>query len=156
MTKPRGLRRIAKLYGMVEEVRALQARASAAAVFEVERAVERLKEAEQEGIEMGRAGLERGSRVEAVSANASAVNDRERYKLLARLKVERQLAYEAAVELHRESRVELRQIEGLVERTRLKEDAETERRAQLASDDRFLSLREWMRARQASLSGGDM
>jgi hypothetical protein len=57
---------------------------------------------------------------------------------------ERRVALEAAVEAHLASRVEARQVEGLLERVRVREKREAERRAQAESDDRFLSRRSWL------------
>jgi hypothetical protein len=137
------LKRLAKLYGMVEDLNAMQVKAAAASVFEVERAAEDLAARRLEGAAAGRAGLARGSRLEALSVEKSAVRDEARAELLARLGAERRVLLEAAVETHRESRVEARQVDGLVERTRETEELERDRREQRESDDRFLSRRSW-------------
>jgi len=144
-----GLSRLARLYGMVERLNAMQARAAAASVFEVERAAERLERERQEEMNTGREAMVRGSRVEQIAAENRAKLDAERREALTRMKAERQLLYDEAAETHRESRIELRQIDGMVERTRAAAETEAERRAQHAADDRYLSRREWMRARTA-------
>jgi hypothetical protein len=119
-------------------------KAAAAAVYEVEHAQEELVARRLEGAAEGRAGLERGSRMESLAAEQSAIQDRARAELLVRMGAERRVALEAAVEAHLASRVEARQVEGLLERVRVREKREAERRAQAESDDRFLSRRSWL------------
>jgi hypothetical protein len=123
----------------------MQVKAAAAAVFEVERAVEEIALRREQGVSAGRLGLAHGSRLEALAAEKSAINDEARAELLVKVGTERRGLLEAAVERHRESRMEAKQVDGLVERARAAEDAERERRAQAESDDRFLSRREWLR-----------
>jgi len=140
------LKRLAKLYGMVVDLNAMQMKAAAAAVFEVRQASEELVARRFESAAEGRAGLARGSRLEALAAEKVAIKEEARANLLARLEAERQVRFEAAVAAHRESRVEAGQVKGLVERVRVKEECARDRRAQAESDDRFLSRREWLRS----------
>jgi hypothetical protein len=140
-----GLARLARLYGMVERLNAMQARAAASAVFEVDRAVERLAHESQKEMVAGREAMERGSRIEQIAAENRMKLDEARREALTRLKAERQLHYELAAETHRESRMESRQIDGMADRAREAADVESARREQHAADDRYLSRREWMR-----------
>ncbi len=139
------MKRLEKLYAVVESRYALEVKAAAAAVFEVERAQEQLAARRLESAAEGRAGLERGSRLESLAAEKSAMHDDARAALLARMAAERRTQLDAAVEAHQASRVEARQAEGLLERARVREKREAERRAQAESDDRFLSRRSWLR-----------
>jgi hypothetical protein len=139
------LKRLAKLYGMVEGLHALEVKAAAASVFEVDRALESLTMRRLEGAVGGRDGVARGSRVEALSAEKSAEQDRARAELLARVAQERRLQLEAAVLAHRESRMETRQIDGLAGRLLTEAELERDRRDQAESDDRFVSRQIWMR-----------
>ena len=148
MAGARGLKRLAKLYGMVEDLHAMQVKAAAAAVFEVERAEREMVARRLAGAAEGRAGLERGSRLEALSAEKSAMRDEARAELLARVSVERRALLDAALEAHRESRMEAAQVEGLAQRVRASEEWERERRAQAESDDRYLSRRAWLSAKE--------
>ncbi len=148
MRSARGLKRLSKLYGLVENLKVMQVKAAASAVFEVERATDELTARRMRGAEEGRAGLERGSRLESLAEEQSASKDEARAELLTRLGAERRLELEAAVEAHRESRMEARQVDGLVERVRAREELERDRRAQRESDDRFLSRREWLRGKE--------
>lgn len=142
-----GLKRLEKLFVMMEDLRALQMRVATGAVVEVDRALTRLSEVqEREGSE-ARVGLEQGSRVELMAAEESAAKEKERRELLLRLREERVEARDAAAEAHRESRVELRQVEGIVERRREQQAMLDGRREQNASDDRFLARRAWLEAR---------
>jgi hypothetical protein len=142
-----GLKRLAKLYGMVENLHAMQVRAAAGAVDEVERAAQQMSVVKRDEVSQGRAALARGSRVESMAVERTATANEVRRMLLERIRAERRLTHEVALDAHRMSRLELRQIEGIVERVERKQDVVTERRAQGTMDDRFLSRREWMRAR---------
>ena len=148
-----GLKRLAKLYGMVETLHAMRVKAASGAVDEVERVTERLGVARRDEVSLAQAALERGSRVESMAAERTAAAGEVRRMLLARMRVERTVVYEAEVEAHRVSRLELRQIDGIVVRTQKKEQAKEERRAQEISDDRYLSRREWMRAKETRERG---
>lgn len=127
----------------------MQVKASAAAVFEVERAVQDLAARRVQGVAEGRAGLARGSRLEALAEDLGSAKDKLRAEMLARVGAERRVRLEAAIEAHRGSRVESRQVDGLVERVKASAQLEDERRAQAESDDRFLSRREWLRAHRS-------
>ena len=144
----RGLKRVAKLFAMVEDLNAMQVKAAAAAVFEVERAAEELAAARMRGAAEGRAGLARGSRVEALSSDQSASKDVARAELLGRLEAERRSTLTTLVEIHRVSRIEARQVEGLIERLEINEATQRDRQTQAESDDRYLSRRAWMRSKQ--------
>ncbi len=138
---------------MMEDLRAMQVRVASGAIVEVDRALSRLAESqEREGAE-ARAGLEHGSRVESIAAEESAGTEKERRELLLRMRLERQAVRDVAVEVHRESRVELRQVEGIVERRRQEQTLVDGRREQSASDDRFLARRAWLHSRKVELGG---
>lgn len=143
-----GLKRLAKLYEMVENLHAMRVRAAAGAVEEVERAAAQLHMVSRDEASQGRAGLARGSRVESISTERTAGADAIRRGLLGRMRAERIMVHESALAAHRMSRIELRQMDRIVERIQEKIDIETERRAQGTSDDRFLSRREWMKAKE--------
>lgn len=143
-----GLRRLAKLYGMVENLHALEVRAAAGAVAEVERAAAQLKATRQAEVKEGRAGLARGSRVEAMAAdNAEALHAASRLRM-GQLKRERDHAHDAAAAAHRTSRLEKRQIDGVVERVEAAAAMMAGRKAQGTSDDRFLSRRAWTQTKE--------
>lgn len=147
MGRAGGLQRLGKLYGMVEKLNAMQVKAASAAVFEVERASCELVARRAQGAADGRAGLARGSRLEALSVEKSAQQDAARAELLAKAGAERRVRLEAALAAHRESRMEALQVDGLAERVREDEELAYARRAQAESDDRFLSRREWLRSK---------
>jgi hypothetical protein len=141
-----GLKRLAKLYGLVEQRNAMQVRAAAGAMHEVERAVEHLALSRHAELSTGRTALAQGSRVELMAAETTAAAHAQKRTLLAKLRIERRLVHEHAVLEHRASRMERRQIDGVVERSRAAAEVEMERRAQGTADDRFLTRREWTRA----------
>jgi hypothetical protein len=143
-----GLKRLAKLYGMVENLHAMQLRAAAGAVDEVDEATARMHATRRDEVSQGRLALAHGSRVESMAVEKTAAANEARHKVLGRMKVERKDQHAAAGAAHRASRMERRQIDGVVERARVAAELEGERRAQGTSDDRFLSRREWMRAKE--------
>jgi hypothetical protein len=61
---------------------------------------------------------------------------------------ERTQALSQAVETHRESRKELRQLERVIDQASALERREADRRAQAEGDDRFLARRAWLDARK--------
>jgi hypothetical protein len=146
-TAATGLKRLAKLYGMVENLHAMQVRAAAGDVDEVDQAVSQLSAVKRDEVRQGRVALARGSRVESMAAERTAAASEVRRALLERMRAERRLTHEVALDAHRMSRLELRQVDRIVERVEKKKDVVAERRAQGTMDDRFLSRREWMRAR---------
>ena len=132
---------------MVEDLHGMRVKAAAAALFEVEQAEEQLAARKLRGAVDARAGWERGSRLEALAAETSAVNDAARAELLGKVAGERRQQLQAALQAHRESRLEAQQVEGLAKRVRTREQSDAERRAQSESDDRFLSRRLWLQGR---------
>ncbi len=144
---PGGLKRLAKLYGMVESLQAMQVRSAAHALDEVERAALHLVATRHAEVCEGRRALEQGSRVESMAAERSSAVTEVRRAALAKMKAARRTEHALAVETHRASRVELRQIDGMVDRMQTAALSEVERFAQRVSDDRFLSRRVWTQAK---------
>jgi hypothetical protein len=64
------------------------------------------------------------------------------------IRVEREALWDAARETYRASRMQMEQVDSAVERTRMLEEMEATRRAQAATDDRYLSRRAWMRGQE--------
>jgi len=148
MGKRSGLERLTRLYGRIENLHALQVKSAANAVLEVEQAMQALASQGRDQANQGRKALAQGSRVESLAGQHTAEADAQRCALLRNLAVERQQSHAAAVEAHRVSRIESAQLEEMVERNRREAENLATRRAQSASDDRFLSRRHWKRTRQ--------
>ncbi len=140
----RGLERLAKLYAMVERLHAMQERGAAGAVAEVEQAAARLREARRLERTQGCEALGRGSLIETLAAARSAPAAATQQKRLGQIKVQRKLHHEDVKSAHRLSRMERRQVDGVVEQARVQAQLAFDRQAQALSDDRFLARRVWL------------
>jgi hypothetical protein len=153
-----GLKRLAKLYALMEQKNALEVRAAAMAVHEAEQAAQSLVAHRRVELSAARAGLANGSRIEALAAEHARGAYLIHGNHLRKLSDELRIAREQAADNHRTSRVERRQIDGVVERAKVVERTEADRREQGTSDDRFAARRQWTRERQLELgfkvSGG--
>ena len=75
------------------------------------------------------------------------------------MRVEREGAREQARVAYQESRLEMEQMESVVERARGREELEAGRRRQAEMDDRYLARRAWVRGvedRQKSLEDAEL
>lgn len=139
-----GWKRIAAVYGLVEQMRAAELRGAAWAVDEAEAALRR--EAEALAGRRGGVAFVEGSGVDWAVGGTSREYGEARMEVLEEMKVEREEAMDAAGRAHRESRVRTEQMKSVVERAG-RAAAETEaRRAQGAADDRFAGQR-WVKGR---------
>ncbi len=142
-----GLKRLAKLYALVEQRNGLEVRAAAVALHDVEQVA--LTYAADRRLELiaARTALGGGSRIEALAAERTGAAYLAHGALLGRLREDLRSARDQAVHTHRASRVERRQLDGVVERAGTAERIEAGRREQGLADDRFLARREWTRER---------
>jgi pantothenate synthetase len=143
-----GLKKLARLYGMLEGVRSLELRAAAFAVEEVTAARAWVEQALRDAARQGHAGLAQGSRVELLAGAQTTRAAETLYRQLEGVRRERAQAHSEALETHRESRKELRQLERVIDQASVTQGREAERRAQAAGDDRFLARRAWLEAQQ--------
>ena len=141
MAAPRGLRRVAALYALVERVRAGELRVASAAVIEAEEMVRLVEGGRCADHQEARAGLERGSAVALFALEAvRELQERERTRAMGLVK-EREVACERALTAHRESRTDLEQLRRLLSREDEAFRLVRERSEQAQSDDRFLAMR---------------
>jgi hypothetical protein len=141
--KVRGLKRLARLYGQVEQIRSLQLRAAALAVAEVTQASAQEAADEQRELAQGHSALRAGDRQGWVIATVQTEVAIARQRRLEPLQAAREQLREQAALAHRDSRQRLEQLEGIVDRARALQVRDTERRDQAASDDRYLARRIW-------------
>jgi hypothetical protein len=97
----------------------------------------------------GRAALLAGDRAGWAMAEAQREAAEVRAVRLEAMRVQRAAAREAARESYQASRMRMDQMESAVERIRVRAEAEAGRRNQAATDDRFLSRREWVKGVEA-------
>lgn len=137
-----GLKRIAAVYGLVEQMRAAELRGAAWAVEEVDVALRR-EEAELRRKGGGGMFVEGGGVDRAVGATSRDYAEA-RVELLEEMKAEREDILDAAARVHRESRVRTEQVTSVISRVAKAAEAEEGRRTQGAADDRFAGQR-WVK-----------
>jgi len=145
MAATKSLARIAKVYGLVERMRSLELRMAADAVSEVEFAAAVAAATRYNQVAGARAALVAGNREEWSVAEVTLRVEEIRMQRLAELRVKREAKLAEAVSLHRESRLEMEQMERVVELKRAAAAIEEGRRTQAMADDRFASRGAWKR-----------
>ena len=137
-----GLKRIAAVYGLVEQIKAAELRGAAWAVEEVEAALRR-EAAALAGRCGGGAFVDENSVDWAVGESSRGYAEA-RMELLEEMKAEREETMDAAAMAHRESRVRTEQMKSVVARAGRAAAEEEGRRDQGAADDRFAGQR-WVK-----------
>jgi len=145
MAAHKGVARLASLYATLERMRSVELRAAATAVEDVACAAAIAATVRGSQIENARAAMATGRRDEWQVAETMRSVLEVRMKRLAVLRAEREADLDAAVAAHRASRLEMEQMERVVERRQAMTRLEDGRRAQAESDDRFASRRSWER-----------
>jgi len=149
MAAPHGIRRLASLYGMMEQVRSLERRVAANSVDEAACAgviQTAIRDSHATG---GREALAAGNpELWSIAAKSREMAE-DRIVRLAKVRMEREVALQQAVHVHRESRLKMEQMERLLERARVATATEDGRREQAVADDRFSSRLAWARGVEA-------
>jgi hypothetical protein len=102
------------------------------------------------------AALLAGDRAGRAMAEAQREAAEVRAARLEAMRLEREQAREAARESYQASRMRMDQMESAVERIRVQAEMEAARRMQAATDDRFLSRREWVKGVEARQEEEDL
>jgi hypothetical protein len=144
MSRAAALRRIAKLYGVVEDTHALALQQATAHVLETERAIHAERIAIASAASAGRTALHIGEREDWLLAHAHGELSTVRAGVFEGLKAQRVEAESAARSEFLASRLKTEQMKQLV--TRMTEQAALEegRRTQAVSDDRYAARRTWL------------
>lgn len=133
------LARLMKVYSVVEEMHCAELQRRAAGVREAEQAMG----AQVDGARMarlsGRVAVNAGDCVGRTQADTMRETAGVRWLRLSMIHKERETSRAAAQEQYLASRVEHEQMKRLVERLEVEREMEAERKAQSASDDRFLA-----------------
>lgn len=137
--------RLAALYSTVERIRSLELRMAESEVDDAVRAAAiaaAIRDSQKANL---RDALAAGQRDEWRIAETAASANEIRIARLAALRVKQEAARDEALVRHRLSRLQVEQMESLVERRRERESREVTLQEQAASDDRFASRRAWER-----------
>jgi len=142
------LARIAKVYGLVERMHSLELRMASDAVNDVACAAAVAAATSYQQTVSARAALVSGNREEWSVAEVTRSVEEIRMQRLAELKVQREEKLMEATQTHRASRMQMEQMERVVERKRAIAAIDEGRRTQAMADDRFASRAAWMRSVQ--------
>lgn len=148
MSRTTSLRRIAKLYGVVEEMHSVALRQATGMVHEAEGAIRVERHAAAASADAGRTALTAGAREEWLLTHAEGVISMDRAGRIEVLKATRVEVEAAAREEFLASRIRTEQIKQVV--TQMAEQATIieSRRTQAVSDDRHAGRRAWLASRR--------
>lgn len=144
------LRRMATLYGIVEEMHSAELRRMSAAVHEVRQAIGTQAEMVQAAERDDRKAIDVGDRMGSTIAEVQRQSAGLKQRRLDPIRVQREELSEAARAQYFASRMKTEQMTSLVESLRAQLTAEEEKVIQAASDDRFLARRRWNDARNST------
>ena len=143
----RRLKRLATLYGVVERMDSVELQRTAAAVLEAEQAIDVQRAVVRSAGFDGRGALTAGDRMGWSFAERQRQIAGWKRERLEGIRVEREELSDAAREQYAASRLRSEQMKGVVDRVEARVAMEDGRRVQAAADDRFLSRRSWVDAR---------
>jgi hypothetical protein len=142
------LRRVAELYGLVEEMHSIALSQAAALVHETEVAIAEQREQVHEAALQARAALAVGDRQQWTFAGAQQVLGAVRKLQLDAVRVQREVLTEHARVAHAASYIKREQIKSVVGRSEVASELIEERRFQASIDDRFHSRLRWNQHRE--------
>ncbi len=150
------LQRLATLYAAVEEMHSTELQKMTTAVRDAQRAVSEEQEAAQSARASGRSALLTGDRVGWLMAETGQETAGLRRRGLEEILREREELNDAAREQYVASRLKREQMKRVFEEIAARSEIEEARRAQAASDDRFLTRRRWTDAQRNLREGEEM
>jgi hypothetical protein len=140
------LRRIANLYGVMEEMRRSELEAAVAAVREAEEAIAMQRSTVLSAHLDGREALAAGDLLGWMAADKHREVAGWKGVKLEEVRLKREAASEVARRLYLTSRIESEQMKSVREALTRTVEIDESRRKQAIADDRFLSRRRWMDA----------
>lgn len=143
----KALRRLARLYDMVERTHAVTLQRCATEVREAERAIELQRAAVRSAAFEGRAALVLDDRVGWSLAKVQRELARWRSEGLEHIRAQCEVARVSAQEHYVASRIKSEQMRCVVNDVEERAAIDGGRRSQAESDDRYLSRRSWVEAR---------
>jgi hypothetical protein len=144
------LKRLATLYGLVQDARSAEMRRAVVELVEVEEALATQESMLWMANAFGRGALTQGDRFGWKQAGTHATLAIWNSEQLAVIREERHGFCEDAKQRYRESRVQAQQMTKLLEQASQQAELIDGRRTQAMADDRFLSRRRWAEARAES------
>ena len=141
------LKRIAKLYEVVERMRSIALKQASVAVSEAESAVSAQRAIAIAARDAGREALESGDRAEWMLTTTQGYVASIRMKKVEGLRVARATAKDEALAEFLASRVQTEQMEQVVDTMAQRVELEETRRVQAVADDRHLARLRWQTMR---------
>lgn len=148
MAARKGIDRLASLYGMMEQIRSVELRAATIAVEDAACSTTIALTLRESQIASAREAMATGRREEWQISETARVAVEARIDQLAKTRTDRENARAEAHQIHRQSRLDMEQMERVVAQARVQVAIEVTRRTQAESDDRFASRRAWSRTRR--------
>lgn len=140
------LRRIAKLYGVIEEMRRSELEVAVGAVREAEEAIAAQRTTVLSARLDGREALAAGDRLGWMASDKRRELAEWKSVRLEDVRVEREAASAVARQQYLASRIESEQMKRVRDAMAREMEIDESRRMQAIADDRFLSSRRWMDA----------
>jgi hypothetical protein len=141
------LKRLATLYGLVQDAKLAEMRCAVVLLAEVEEAIATQESMLWMANAFGRDALEQGDRFGWRQAGTNATLAVWNSEQLEVIREERDAVSETAKQQYRASRVQARQISKLLENETRQAELIEGRQTQAFADDRFLSRRRWVEMR---------
>jgi hypothetical protein len=155
-TRLHGLKRLAVLYGAVEEMHSVDLQRKMSAVREAQREIGAQHEAAQTAGLHGREALTTGDRMGWTMAETLRKTAGWKRQRLEEIRLARESLSDQAKEQYVASRLKSEQIKSVVEGVRERMESEEQRRMQAASDDRFLARLRWTGQQREQHADGQM
>ena len=137
------LKRLAALYGVVEELHSVELQRATAALREARQAIGAQQDRARSARGDGRMAVTLGDRMGRTAAEVLGERADWKRRRLDEIRVGREELNDSAREQYVASRLKSEQIRRVVERVNERVESEERRRRQAASDDRFLARRRW-------------
>jgi hypothetical protein len=155
-TRLHGLKRLAVLYGAVEEMHSVDLQRKMSAVREAQREIGAQHEAARTARLHGREALTTGDRMGWTMAETLRKTAGWKRQRLEEIRLARESLSDQAKEQYVASRLKSEQIKSVVEGVRERMESEEQRRLQAASDDRFLARQRWTDQQKEQHADGQM
>ena len=148
MADSKALARLAALYAMMERMRSVEVQVANVAVENVTCSAAIAAAVRASQVSHGREALETGRREAWQVAETTRAALEGRIERLQRVRVECEAALAEAESAHRTTRLDLEQVESILDKTRTQLASRESRRTQAAADDRFASRSAWLQAQR--------
>lgn len=145
MARSRGMKRLADVYGVVERMRSVDVQVATGLMTEADGMCVKERQARDSEMVRGRAALAAGDSAGWVISEAERRAAEARLGQLVDLQRQRRVVCEDARNAHTASRINVEQVQRVLDQARGQQELVEQRRGQAESDDRFASQQCWQR-----------